>query len=401
MTDEQFPSRRSLRDAASHVPDNQSEPVEAAPAQPEFLVTPETFVYAEPPAPKKRRRGWIIALVLVVLIGGGTAAAWGPVSNFIARFQGPADYSGTGTESVDFVITAGETGEDIAYNLVDAGIVKSFDAFYELCLEQNPTFEPGVFALKLQMSAQAALDALLDPANRLENTVLVTEGQTQADVFVELEDVLGVSADELAALAADPQQFGLPTEATSLEGFLFPATYSFNPGTTATEAIQTMVDKCLEELDAAGVAEADRWETIIFASLVQREAGLRDDYYKVSRVFWNRLDPELWPSGLFESDATVTYCSGHTERIQTTDAERADTSCLFNTFVYPGLMPAPISNPGALAIDATLNPADGPWLYFVTWNLETGETIFSTTWEEHLAAAEKWLAWMDEHPEYQ
>ena len=55
----------------------------------------------------------------------------------------------------------------------------------------------------------------------------------------------------------------------------------------------------------------------------------------------------------------------------------------------------------SLAIDAALHPAEGPWQYFVTWNLDTGETIFSTTYEEHLVAVDKWLAWMDEHPEYQ
>lgn len=362
----------------------------------------ETIVYGqEPPKPPRRRRALIALVIVLVLVGGGTALAWAPVSQFIARMQGPEDYSGTGTGSVNFVINEGETGEDIAQNLVDAGVTKSFDAVYDLMLEQNPVFVPGVYALKLQMSAQAAIDALLDPANRLENTVLVTEGQTQADVFVELETVLGFSSDELTTLAENPAQFGLPAEATSLEGFLFPATYTFDPGVTATEAIQTMVDRCFEALDAAGVAPEDRWNTIVLASLIQKEAGLRDDYYKVSRVFQNRLNPDLWPLGLLQSDATVAYGTGNTHRVSTTDAERADASNPYNTYVHPGMVIAPISNPGELAIDAALNPADGPWLYFVTWNLDTGETIFSTTQAEHEAAVAQWLAWMDEHPEYQ
>lgn len=395
MTDEQFPSRRSLREHAD------AHGADASPSSEPVAPRNATYVFTEPPAPKRRRVGWIVLAVVVLLVGGGVAAAWGPVASFIERFQGPADYQGAGTGSVNFVITEGQTGEDIAHNLVDAGVTKSFDAFYQLCLEQNPTFEPGVFALKQQMSAQAALDALLDPANRLENTVLVTEGQTQADVFVELEDVLGVGAEELDSLAANPQAFGLPAQATSLEGFLFPATYTFSPGTTASQAIQTMVDKCFEVLDAAGVSADARWETVVLASLIQKEAGLRDDYYKVSRVFQNRLDPELWPLGLLQSDATVAYGTGNTHRVSTTDAERADESNPFNTYVHPGMVIAPISNPGELAIDAALHPADGPWLYFVTWNLDTGETIFSTTEDEHNAAVAKWLAWMDEHPEYQ
>lgn len=424
MTDSpEFPTRRSLRNSGETGPVQplpSSQPAEPKPADSHAPAAPETselsdnpFVSIAPlpaheskPAPpsapvKRRKRRWIVLIVVLALVGGGVAAAWGPVSSLIAQLQGPPDYVGDGTGEVAFVISEGETGEDIAHNLVTARVTKSFDAFYDLILQSNPTFVPGVFMLKEHMSAQAALDALLDPANRSENTVLVTEGQWQSEVFAELESVLGFSQDELTALAAQPQSFGLPTEATSLEGFLFPATYTFDPGVTARQALQTMVDRCMEALDSAGVAEADRWNVIVFASLVQREAGLRDDYYKVSRVFHNRLDPEQWPSGLLESDATVTYCTGRTERVQTTDAERADASCAFNTFVHPGIMPAPISNPGDLAIDATLHPADGTWLYFVTWNLETGETIFSTTWDEHVAAAEKWLAWMDEHPEYQ
>jgi UPF0755 protein len=257
-----------------------------------------------------------------------------------------------------------------------------------------------VFKLKEHMSAQAALDALLDPANQLHNTVLVTEGQVQSDVFAELESTLGFSADELAALGSQPALFGLPSEATSLEGFLFPATYQFDPGVTAQQALQIMVDRSMKALDAAGVAPSERWNTIVLASLIQKEAGLRDDYYKVSRVFLNRLNPSLWPTGLLESDATVAYGTGHTDRVSTTDAERADASNPYNTYVHPGMVIAPISNPGELAIDAAIHPADGPWLFFVTWNLDTGETIFSTTIAEHEAAVAQWQAWMAEHPEY-
>lgn len=360
-----------------------------------------TFHGQQPPQkPKRRKRGWIIFAIVVVVIGGGVAAAWGPVASVIAHFQGPPDYEGSGTGEVDFIINEGDTGEDIAKNLVTAGVTKSFDAFYDLILKTDPTFVPGVFKLKSHMSAQAALDALLDPANQLHNTVLVTEGQVQADVFAELESVLGLSASELDSLGTQPGLFGLPAEATTLEGFLFPATYQFDPGVTPKQALQTMVDRTMKALDDAGVAEADRWNTIVLASLIQKEAGLRDDYYKVSRVFLNRMNPDLWPTGLLESDATVAYGTGHTDRVSTTDAERADASNAYNTYVHPGMVIAPISNPGELAIDAALHPADGPWLFFVTWNLQTGETAFSTTVDEHAAAVAKWQAWMAEHPEY-
>jgi UPF0755 protein len=102
-----------------------------------------------------------------------------------------------------------------------------------------------------------------------------------------------------------------------------------------------------------------------------------------------------------ESDATVAFGTGNTYRVETTSAERADESNLYNTYIHPGLPFAPISNPGDVAIDAVMNPAEGPWMFFVTWNLDTGETIFSETADEHAAGVDIWIAWMDEHPEYQ
>jgi uncharacterized YceG family protein len=356
--------------------------------------------------PKKSRAGaWGCLIVLVVILGLMGAAAWalqGPISQFIASTQPAADYEGSGDGEVLVMIHDGDTGSDIATTLVDQDVVASYDAFYDLLLAQasDPVFQPGAYQLASQMSAEAALTALQDPESRQELTVVIPEGTAAVDVLTSMSEGTDIPLADLQAAAADLSGFGLPAEATTLEGFLFPATYTFQPGTTAHDAIKTLVDRQFQALDEAGVAPADRWKTIVMASLVQREAGLRDDYYKVARVFYNRLDPAQWDSGLLQSDATVAYGTGNTHLVTTTDAERADTANAYNTYVHPGLPVGPISNPGDLAIDATLHPADGTWLFFVTWNLDTGETIFSTTVDEHDAGVAKWLAWMDEHPEY-
>ncbi|MET0725276.1 MAG: endolytic transglycosylase MltG [Leifsonia sp.] len=355
--------------------------------------------------PEREKRGragaigcLVIVLVFVGIAVGGWFALQGPIQQFIASTQGPADYKGSGTGDVTFAIVDGDIGADVARNLHEQGVTASFDAFYDLLLAQNPApvFQPGAYALHEKMSAKAALAALEDPANRLENTVVVPEGTAAADVYQIIADATKIPVADVQAAAADVPSFGLPAEATTLEGFLFPATYTFDPGVTAQAALKTMVDRSFQALDEAGVAPEQRWDTIRLASLVQKEAGLRDDYYKVSRVFLNRLE-QGWK---LQSDATVAYGTGNTHVVTTTDAERADANNLYNTYVHDGLPIGPISNPGDLAIDAALHPADGPWMFFVTWNLDTGETIFSETAEEHDAAVEKWLAWMDEHPEY-
>ncbi|WP_233563713.1 endolytic transglycosylase MltG [Cryobacterium tepidiphilum] len=356
------------------------------------------------PREKRKRGPWgcLIALIVVVaLLGAGFIALQGPLSQVREAIMGPGDYTGTGDKDVVVTIQEGEDGSDIADTLVKNDVVKSFDAFYQLLLSQRPApvFHPGSYQLKTHMSARSALDLLLDPDSRVDAKVVIPEGTVEADVLQLVSEATGIPLDALKKAAADPQAYGLPPQAKTLEGFLFPATYTFQPGTTAEQAITTMVDRSFQALDEAGVAPKDRWRTIVLASLVQKEAGLAEDYPKVARVFLNRLNPDLWSRGL-ESDATVAYGTGHSDRVATTDDERQDAGNPYNTYVHKGLPPGPISNPGDLAINAALHPADGPWLFFVTWNLETGETIFSTTGEEHQAAVDKWLAWMDDHPEY-
>jgi len=363
----------------------------------------------EPPREKRNHKGaWgclIIFVVLAALTAGAALILQGPISQFIASMQGPADFTAeeaaTG-EDVVVMIHSGDGGSEIATTLVDMGVVKSFDAFYTVLLQTapEPIFQPGAYQLKTKMVASTALDALLDPTTKLSQTVVVPEGTAAVNVLQSISEGTDIPLADLQTAAANVASFGLPPEATTLEGFLFPATYTFSPEDTAQTALQAMVDRQYKALDSAGVAVADRWSTIVFASLIQREAGLRDDYYKVSRVFLNRLDPAQWQSGLLQSDATVAYGTGNTHLVTTTDAERADAGNLYNTYAHPGMVIGPISNPGDLAIDAALHPADGPWLFFVTVNLDTGETVFSTTVQEHDAAVVVWQNWMREHPEY-
>lgn len=396
-----------IADPHQSVDDDAADDVPRKPSRAERrAAAPDPYDHYGDEKPKKRRGGWGCLVALLIVAGLGAGAYFfleGPIRAVIERFEPAADYEGQGTGEVIFMIHEGDTGSSIGDNLVAAHVVASTDAFLEAIDDAAtaPVFYPGAYRLAEQMSAKAALDALVDPANKLENTFVIPEGTATVDALPLISEGTGIPLEELQAAAAEPPaNYGLPAEATNLEGFLFPATYTLDPDLDAHAVLQTLVDRQFQALDEAGVAPADRWKTIVLAALVQREAGLKDDFYKVSRVFLNRLDPAKWESGLLQSDATVAYGTGNTHLVTTTDAERADASNLYNTYVHPGLPIGPISNPGDLAIDAAVHPADGPWLFFVTWNLDTGETIFSETVEEHDAAVEKWLAWMEEHPEY-
>ncbi len=350
-------------------------------------------------SPRKRRRwiGWVIAVVVVLgLAGGGAGYAWLNFEPQIRKVFGwelpPADYVGDGTGEATIVISSGDTGVEVTNSLLDAGVIKSFDTFYNLLLVQKPAVEffPGYYVLAQKMSSAAALAAIQEPSNRVEHTALIPEGKSIDQVFDILSTATDLPVSDFVDAAKDPTSYGVAEDAPSLEGYLFPATYKFDPGVDARSVLTTLVDRTFASLDAAGVAPQDRLKVLTLASIVQREAG-RDtaDFYKVSRVFTNRLE-NGWH---LESDATVSYGTGRTHTVWTTSAERADKSNKYNTYANPGLPAGPIGAAGDLAIDAALHPADGPWFYFVPVNLDTGETVFSVTLQQHNAAVRQLQEW--------
>lgn len=355
--------------------------------------------------PKRRRRGgWVILVIVLLLAGGAVAGGWYLWSTYEHQIRGvlgweqPRDYEpGEATGEAMVTISSGDTGSEISQSLFDAGVTRTPDGFYRYLIDtdQNPPFEPGLFRLQQRMTSEAALAAILDPANRLENTVLLREGLTVAQSLPILAETLSIPLADFEAAAADPSAYGVA--APSLEGWLFPATYTFEPEDTAADVIQTLVDRAVESLDAAGVPAADRQRILTIGSIIQREARQHEDFYKVSRVIQNRLDIDM----LLQMDSTSQYGAGQLGdgSVSTSEeAQHADNA--WNTYVHTGLPAGPIANPGDDAIDAAMHPADGPWIYFVTVDQVTGETIFSQTYEEHQRGVEQFRQWCSDHPGY-
>ncbi|MGU3643662.1 endolytic transglycosylase MltG [Microbacterium sp. C23T] len=375
--------------------------------------------HAPPPPNKKRRRigGWI-ALGVVLLILGGIAAGglyvWNTYEDKIREVMGweePKDYeAGLATGETFVTISQGDTGSPISQSLYDAGVIKTPDAFYDYLITsgQNPTFQPGVYKLQKKMTSEAALAALLDPANRQEFTAQIPEGYTVEGTLERISEGTGIPLEELTAATADPSVYGVPVDPAivaaggqPLEGWLFPATYTFDPGVTAQSAIQTLVNRTIQSLDAAGVPVERRQEILTTASIIQREARSEVDMQKVSRVILNRMDPNNQETfGLLQMDSTAQFGYGelHEGSASTSEEAQYDPNP-WNTYVHAGLPIGPIANPGDVAIDAAMHPADGPWMYFVTVNMETGETIFSATYNEHLKYVQQMQQWCSEHPD--
>ncbi|MDN3443943.1 endolytic transglycosylase MltG [Microbacterium sp. APC 3901] len=369
-----------------------------------FQGHPEEHSSNRPPVKKKRRTGCLVALVIVLAVIGGIVGAgvwaWNAYGDRISNALGwgePEDWEpGLATGEVLVTISEGDTGGPVSTALYEAGVTRSEDVFYDYLVSENiaVTFYPGIYSLQEKMTAEAALEALQNPENKRENSASVGEGATIESSLPGMAESLGMPIEELqAAVDADPATYGVTAQ--NLEGWLFPAVYTFDPGVTATQVIQRMVDRTRESLTEAGVPAEDAQRVLTIASIIQRE-GLTADFPKVSRVIENRLDIDM----KLQMDSTAQYGYGSLhEGVVSSSAEALEDDNLWNTYVHTGLPVTPIASPSYAAIDAAMHPADGPWLYFVTTNLATGETQFSVTYEEHLQGVEKWEQWCQENPD--
>jgi UPF0755 protein len=359
---------------------------------------------ALPPKKKRRRRaaGWIALAVVLVLVGGVALAGVWAANTFGPRIEG--FFAGTSVDDFEegmangetqITIISGDAGPQVAQKAFDAGATKTASTLYDYMIENSVafTFQPGVYRLQLQMTSPAVLDALRNPENRLENTAQLREGLTVETSIQAISEQMGMPIEDLQAAVADPAAYGV--SAQNLEGWIFPATYTFDPDATASQVIQTMVNRTIESLDAAGVPVDDRERVLTVASIIERE-GRTPDFPKVSRVIQNRLDQGM----RLQMDSTAQYGYGelHAGSASTSEEAQYDDNA-WNTYVIDGLPATPIANPGDAAIDAAMHPEEGPWLFFVTVNLDTGETVFTTNADDHQAAVDQWVSWCRDNPD--
>lgn len=330
-------------------------------------------------------------VVTVALLGGAVWGAWGGIKGMLQTLTEPDDWAGPGTGAVKVTINEGDSGQAIADTLQAAGVVKTSKAFIKAFGQDTRArdIQPGTYQLHRQMSSSGAVELLLDPASRLVRRITVPEGRRVSEVVDLLVSKVGLKKSDLQAALQDPPAIGLPPGAGGhVEGYLFPATYEFQPDTTATEALREMVSHGQKALTRLGVKRNQQHTVLTKASIVQAEGGSVKDFGKVARVVENRLDIGMQ----LQMDSTVVYGRG-TRNLFTTDAERADTGNKWNTYAHKGLPPTPIGNPGEDAIQAVIDPPPGKWLFFVLVNMDTGETKFATTSAEHARNVAEWQAW--------
>jgi UPF0755 protein len=338
-----------------------------------------------------------ILTVFVILIG--LAAGLGLVI-YDRAVSLPVGKTG---EDVFFEVKSGQGVSEIASGLEQAGLIRS-SWFFEVYVWQEGVesdFQAGNYALNPGQSISEIV-RLMRQGNTInqEVTVRTIEGWDIRDIDSYLVE-RGLAAEgEFAALAKQPVSewsFGferpdflssLPGRA-DLEGFLFPDTYRVFRDSEPRDIIERMLNNFGKKVTKEMIADVESrglslYDIITLASLVEKEVRSAEDMRKVAGVFWQRI-----ANGQpLESCATLAYILG-VDKPQYSIAD-TEIDSPYNTYQNQGLPPGPISNPGLNAIQAAIDPEMTDYNYFLS-RPDTGETVFSRTYQEHLRNKAKYL----------
>ena len=310
-----------------------------------------------------------------------------------------ADVLAFGREDKVVTVTVYEsdTMEEIIDKLHDAGLIryKSLFSLYAGISDAEEDIKPGIYDLNTRYDYHALVNFMSPRSSREVIKLTIPEGYTCRQIFALLEENRICTARDAAAYAANGELSDywfledLERGAeNALEGYLFPDTYEFYKNSTPREAIERMLDNFENRFDEEMVSQLESIndqfrceygvrEIVIIASLIEKESAAPAESPMISGVIYNRLF--RWGNNrpLLNIDASIVYAQeGNNARIDTS------LESPYNTYLYEGLTPGPIANPGLASLKAALNPETHNYYYYVL-NPSSSMHQFSTTYEEH------------------
>ena len=357
---------------------------------------PQRSQGAHPP-----KKGSPVPVVIGVLIAIAVVA--GAALFLFPRIFGGDSANIEAGQQVSITIPEGSSSDAIATILVDNHIIADSGEYYAAVKKLNAemSLKPGDYQFETLQDPLSVVKQLVAGPNLEGVKLTVPEGKTVEQTAQLVEDAYGISADEFISQAkasayAGDYPFLADAGNDSLEGFLYPKTYTFAGTPTAHEVIRAMLDQYqLDVVDAfdfdAGRAtilatygiELSDYELLTLASIVEREGLNADQRAHVASVFLNRLAGKGDFAGrpYLQSDATLMYETGGA--VTAEDIQSIDSP--YNSYQNAGLPPTPICSPSAEAILATLEPTDSDDLYFY---ITQDEEYFSQTYDEHMQSWE-------------
>jgi UPF0755 protein len=277
--------------------------------------------------------------------------------------------------------TAGEIGDLLAEN----GVVQDgrLFALRARLSGQREKLRSGRYTLKEGMPYSAALTALTTPPKAAPTVAItVPEGRSRREEAAKLR-AAGIEGSYLAATKRssklDPRDYGAPRSTSSLEGFLYPSTYELRESqATSRRLVSRQLDAFKENFAKVNMREArrknlSRYDVLIIASMIEREALVPRDRRLIAAVVYNRLK-EGMPLGI---DATLRYALNNWSR--PLRVSELNSNSAYNTRKRDGLPPTPIGSPGLAAMRAAANPANVSYLFYVVKPCGNGAHAFSST----------------------
>ncbi len=287
-----------------------------------------------------------------------------------------------GPQAETFVdILPGTPSTRIAAELKNAGIIRSRYVFVALHEWKGGSLKAGEYRFDHPVPMREVLDRI-HRGDVYTIALTIPEGSNLFDIAAKVE-AAGLGSKE-AFVAAAKQDVtlvtNLDTQATSLEGYLFPDTYRFARHTDPQEMMAVMVKRFRQASQSIGLT-ADYHRTVTMASLVEKETPIDSERPLVASVFENRLDKNM----PLMTDPSVIYAALLDGRYRgTIYASDLQADSAYNTYRHAGLPPGPICNPGIKSLQAAMHPAQTDYLYFVAASANpSGQSKFSATLEEH------------------
>lgn len=328
------------------------------------------------------RRLWQISLAFVLFVGV-------PALVFVGAVLRPIQPDLVVADGVIVTVKSGQSVAQISQVLVDNGVIADAMIFRLLARVKGEArnIQAGIYRVQGAKSSLDILQILVDGKVELVQCTL-PEGMTAVEV-VEFcaQSGLGDKVRYHTLLKDESFRQQMDIKASSLEGYLFPETYRFAPGSSERTILQVMVRQTQQHLTEPLLAAAKKrglneYQLLILASIIQKEAGNEQEMSRISAVFHNRLKRGM----MLQADPTVIY--GIKDFNGNLTRKDLRTSSPYNTYMMRGLPAGPIANSGLAALRAAAYPEEGNYLYFVATG--KGGHYFSRTLKEHNQAVRRY-----------
>ncbi len=339
---------------------------------------------------------WIVIIVIIIISLG--LYSFGQIKKSLTIAIDPmnlADYS--------FTVSSGQQPAEIIDQLQSEGYINNPQILKVYVKLTDKQFYANDYILNYSKTPIELIDVLANPTPNQgteQNKLVIIEGDNLDSIATKLATILETDKEEILKVWDDKSfieeligNYWFITDDVlqkdvryPLEGYFTPATYDITTNKSVKEITYQLLNNSEQNFEQYKDIKYPKGysfnQILTFASIIERETNNDPDKYKVAGVYYNRIDKDM----PLQADITVLYALGEHKELVTYKDLEVDSP--YNTYKHKGLPPGPIASPSLTAIDAVLKPEKSEYLYYFNTQ-DTGKTIYSKTYEEHLKVSEE------------